>query len=270
MRYKVGTDAWETRAPAPGGVSTKAYKNGSSICYDGSDTIYCLKGSTNEFAAYSVSGNNWVTKDPLPMVAPPGTSKKKVKDGSGQAFAGGTVYALKGGGTNEFWTFNTTDDKWYTATELTAGAKKVKAGGALVTARDVSALYAFRGNGTREFWKYGPIATFYPNYVLPGGSELKAVQGLTTARKNQFALSVAPNPFTSSLNPSIAYSLPKSGNVSLRLFDISGKLVTTLASGYTTAGSHSALLNAEQLARGIYVLKFETDGYNTTEKLIIE
>jgi hypothetical protein len=139
-------------------------------------------------------------------------------------------------------------------------------------ARDVSALYAFRGNGTREFWKYGPIATFYPNYVLPGGSELKPAQGLTTARKNQFALSIAPNPFTSSLNPSIAYSLPRPGNVSLKLYDVSGRLVSTLASGYHAAGAYSSRLaaNSERLAAGIYIIKYETGECRTTEKLVIE
>jgi hypothetical protein len=184
------------------------------------------------------------------------------------AFAGGTVYALKGGGTDEFWTYNTSDDKWYTATQLTAGAKKVKAGGALVVARDVNALYAFRGNGTREFWKYGPIATFCPNGVLPGGTELKAIQEQTALRNPRFALRVMPNPFARMTT--VSYAIPKSGNVSLSLYDVTGKLVTTLANGYTTAGNHSALVNAEQLVRGIYLLRLETNDYHTTEKLIIE
>jgi hypothetical protein len=264
MRYKVGTDAWETRAPAPGGVSTKAYKNGSSICYDGSDTIYCLKGSTNEFAAYSVSGDNWVTKDPLPMVAPPGTSKKKVKDGSGMAFAGGTVYALKGGNTNEFWTYKTDDDKWYTATELTAGAKKVKGGGALVGAKDVNALYAFRGNNTLEFWKYSPV--FFSVFAQPKGFPSEMAAG--SQNISGYKLLVAPNPFARTT--SVSYAVPKSGNVSLRLYDVTGKLVTTLANGYVTAGNHSTLVNAEKLASGIYLLKFESDNYTTSSKLIIE
>jgi hypothetical protein len=268
-RYNTVTDAWDTSLPtAPGGTSTKPYKNGSSITYDGNDTIYCLKGSYNEFAAYSISGKNWVTKDPLPMVAPPGTKKKKVKDGSGTAYAGNVVYALKGGNTDEFWTYKTDEDKWYVATQLTAGSKKVKGGGALVVAKDVSALYAFRGNNTREYWKYGPIGTF--SYMPGVGNEPKEVQGLTTVQKNQFALSIAPNPFTTAT--AISYSLPKSGDVSLKLYDVTGKLVSTLANGRHPAGSYSysLLTTHHSLARGIYVLKFESDGYNTTEKLIIE
>jgi len=263
-RYNTEVDAWTTMTPAPGGLSTKPYKNGSSICYDGSDTIYCLKGSYNEFAAYSVSGNNWVTKDPLPLIAPPGTKKKKVKDGSGMAFAGGTVYALKGGGTNEFWTFNTTDDKWYTATELTAGVKKVKAGGALTAAGDVNALFAFRGNNTLEFYKFGPVV--FSAFSAPNTP--KSVMSAGVEVVSRYKLQVTPNPFVRVAN--VSYAVPKSGNVSLSLYDVTGKLVTTLANGYTTAGNHSALVNAEKLASGIYLLKFESDNYTTTSKLTIE
>ena len=270
MRYKVGTDAWETRAPAPGGVSTKAYKNGSSICYDGSDTIYCLKGSTNEFAAYSITGDNWVTKDPLPFIAPPGTKKKKVKDGSGMAFAGGTVYALKGGGTNEFWTYKTGEHKWYTGTEVPAGAKRVKGGGALTAARDISRLFGFRGNNTLEFWSYGPVAA--DGLRLTANSRPKNIQGNSSFVTRHPSLSVTPNPFTSSLNPSISYSLPKAGNVSLKLYDVAGKIVSVLAGGYQAAGSHSCPLPVAHypLARGVYLLRFESAGGCETRKLVIE
>ena len=134
-RYNTATDVWDITLPtAPGGASNKPYKNGSSIAYDGGDTIYCLKGSYNEFAAYSVAGKNWVTKDPLPLVAPPGTKKKKVKDGSGMAYYGKSVYALKGGNTDEFWMFNTADQTWSVQPQLTPGSKKVKGGGALTFA----------------------------------------------------------------------------------------------------------------------------------------
>ena len=268
-RYNTATDVWDITLPtAPGGASTKAYKNGSSITYDGNDTIYCLKGSYNEFAAYSVSGKTWVTKDPLPLVAPPGTKKTKVKDGSQIAYAGSVVYALKGGNTNEFWMYKTDEHKWSTATELTVGSKKVKGGGALVVAKDVSALFAFRGNNTLEFWQYGPIGTF--SYMPGPGNELKAVQGGSSFIVHRSSLSVTPNPFTTAT--AINYTLPRSGDVSLKLHDITGKLVSTLAGGYHPAGSYSTGLSVVggKLSAGVYLLKFETEGYNATEKLIIE
>jgi hypothetical protein len=256
-------------ADAPPCASGKPYKNGSSLAYDGGDTIFALKGSYNEFAAYSITGNNWVTKDNLPLVAPPSTKKTKVKDGSQIAYAGRVVYALKGGKTDEFWTYKCNDHTWSAATPLTPGSKKVKGGGALVTARDVNALYAFRGNNTLEFWKYGPIATFA--FAPRIGNELKdEAQGQSAVHSSRFALSITPNPFTS--RASISYSLPNAGNVSLRLYDISGKLVVTLVSGYRPAGaySYSLLTTHYPPARGVYLLKFASEGCSTTEKLIIE
>ena len=176
-RYNTATDVWDITLPtAPGGVSTKAYKNGSSITYDGNDTIFCLKGSYNEFAAYSISGKTWVSKDPLPLVAPPSTKKKKVKDGSQIAYAGSVVYALKGGNTDEFWFYPADSHRWIHGTDLTVGAKRVKGGGALTYSEGDSRLYAFRGNNTREFWTYGPIGTF--SYMRAGpGSEPKDSAG---------------------------------------------------------------------------------------------
>jgi len=265
-RYNTETDLWSAPlANAPGGASGKPYKNGSSIAYDGGDTIWCLKGSYNEFAAYSISGNNWVTKELLPFVAPPGTKKAKVKDGSGTAAVGRTVYALKGGNTNELWYFFADANHWAHGTDLTVGLKKVKGGGALTYSDGDEALYAFRGNGTREFWHYGPVASFD---VFAANSGPKAVQGLTALPRTEFALRIAPNPFARAA--AITYSLPEAGAVSLKLYDVSGKLVTVLARGNATAGSHGALVDAEKLARGIYLLKFESENYTTTEKLIIE
>ena len=88
----------------------------------------------------------------------------------------------------------------------------------------------------------------------------------------QFELRVAPNPFSSSFSPSISYSLPVGGTVSLNLYDISGKLVSTLAGGYHPAGLYSySLLTAHySLASGVYLLRLEAGGNRTTQKLVVE
>ncbi len=82
------------------------------------------------------------------------------------------------------------------------------------------------------------------------------------------SLRIAPNPFTSSTT--ISYSLPNATSLSIKLYDISGKVVTTLANGRYQAGASSVTLQASGLARGIYILKFESGSYNTTRKLVIE
>jgi hypothetical protein len=77
---------------------------------------------------------------------------------------------------------------------------------------------------------------------------------------------------TSSLNPLISYSLPAAGRISLELFDVSGKLVSTLVSGYHPAGSYSCLLPTAHysLACGVYLVRLETAGRQAVRKLVLE
>jgi hypothetical protein len=86
------------------------------------------------------------------------------------------------------------------------------------------------------------------------------------------SLRVAPNPTASSLNPSISYSLPAAGHISLELFDISGRLVSTLVSGYHPAGSYSCslLTTHYSLACGVYLLELVAGPDRVTRKLILE
>ncbi len=76
---------------------------------------------------------------------------------------------------------------------------------------------------------------------------------------NQFVLyQNFPNPF----NPStrIPYQLNRSGHVSLKVFDIAGREVSTPVDRVEEAGLHLAEFNAEGLASGIYVYRLAVDG----------
>jgi len=259
--YNASTGAWDVSLPAaPGGASGKGYKNGSSIAYDGGDTIYCLKGSYNEFAAYSISGKTWVTRNPLPWIAPPGTKKTKVKDGSQiAADRNGIIYALKGGNSNELWQYRCSDQNWYACAPMTAGSRRVKGGGALAYAANFQALFALRGNGTWEFWVYGP------DVFAPGD------RGTLTSAfgpAGHAFMRVAPSPVTGAAR--ISFALPAAGEVNLRLYELTGALTATLAQGFIAAGRHEVTFNTDRLARGVYLLRLESGDYRTTQKLVVE
>ena len=59
-----------------------------------------------------------------------------------------------------------------------------------------------------------------------------------------------PNPF----NPSttISFSLPKAGETTVEVFNVSGQKVATLASGFRQAGRHSIIWNAKSFSAGMY------------------
>jgi hypothetical protein len=265
-RFNTLANAWETRASAPAGLSGRSFKNGSCITVsEDGKTIYALKGSYNEFFAYQVDSNFWATKTGLPLIGASGR-KKKVKDGAGIAYHNGRVYGLKGGNTQEFWKYLADSNRWIQGTDIPiGGGKRVKGGGALVYAPIPNALYATKGNNTFEFWKYGLGATSYP---LSADNPAQNATGKFAFDTPQLALRIAPNPFKGAAT--ISYALPRTGSLRLDLYDVSGALVTMLASGHHYAGNYTLRLDAAKLSRGIYLLKLENAGCTRTEKLIIE
>ncbi|MBS1903769.1 MAG: T9SS type A sorting domain-containing protein [Bacteroidetes bacterium] len=61
-----------------------------------------------------------------------------------------------------------------------------------------------------------------------------------------------PNPFT--VSTTIGYSLPEAGTVSIRVLDLTGKVVTVAVDGQSmTAGQHNFTFNANELASGTYI-----------------
>lgn len=76
-----------------------------------------------------------------------------------------------------------------------------------------------------------------------------------------------PNPF----NPSttISYYLPAEGLVSLQIFDVSGKLVASVAEVLRRAGSHEFVFDGAGLASGIYLYQLQFGGYAERRKMVI-
>jgi hypothetical protein len=267
FRFDANGNMWEKLADAPAGASGKPFKNGSALAADGNNTIYVLKGSYNELAAYDIAGNTWTVKRGMPLIGNSG-SKKKVKDGAGLAWLDGKLYGLKGDNTNEFWLYNPASDSWSQQADMpVGGGKRVKGGGALTSSGEF--LYALRGNATLEFWQYNNGAEAPAGLgTLPASNAMGSAEcGVRSAE-----LRIAPNPFNDATT--ISYTIRKPGNVSLQLFDATGKLVSTIAAGYRNAGHYALSLRPEAapLARGIYLLKFTgSSQYETlTQKLIVQ
>ena len=76
-----------------------------------------------------------------------------------------------------------------------------------------------------------------------------------------------PNPF----NPTttINFSLPKEQNVTLQVFDITGKTVATLISGKVQGGNNSIQFNANNLPSGIYFYKLTAENFSESKRMIL-
>jgi len=82
-----------------------------------------------------------------------------------------------------------------------------------------------------------------------------------------------PNPF----NPAttVYYDVPAGGgNVSIRIFDVSGRLVRTLVDGHQAAGSQSVTWNGvndrgQSISSGIYFYRMTAPGFTRTRKMVL-
>ena len=82
---------------------------------------------------------------------------------------------------------------------------------------------------------------------------------ITIGTPDEFSLNQNyPNPF----NPEtkIDYRLPDDGNVTLSIYDINGRLISTLINGQVSSGYHSVNFNASDVSSGIYYYKLEFNG----------
>ena len=76
-----------------------------------------------------------------------------------------------------------------------------------------------------------------------------------------------PNPFNSTTR--ISYSVPKKGEVSLKIYDLLGREVRTLAEGYHDAGNYLAVFNAGNLSSGIYFYCLKSNDYSGIKRMVL-
>ena len=76
-----------------------------------------------------------------------------------------------------------------------------------------------------------------------------------------------PNPF----NPTtrLDFSLPHETEISLIIYDISGREVISLINGHIHAGDHSIVWDASQSSSGVYFVKMLANNYSSMQKLLL-
>lgn len=115
------------------------------------------------------------------------------------------------------------------------------------------------------------------NYIYAGGdeggvyrrplSELIGIQSISNEIPKSFSLyQNYPNPFNPST--SIKFDIPKAGNVSLKIYDITGKEVYSI-NEFKSAGQYEFTFDATNYASGLYFYKVESGLFIETKKMVL-
>jgi hypothetical protein len=87
------------------------------------------------------------------------------------------------------------------------------------------------------------------------------------AGEQQTSIEVYPNPFKSMIT--ILYKLDAAGDITLELFDITGRRVETIEKGTKTEGSHIVQFQGTSLASGIYFIRLATGAGMSHQKVVL-
>ncbi len=117
----------------------------------------------------------------------------------------------------------------------------------------------FNGQNTGDQWNFAQNKSIQIGTV----TGIKDEQDLIAYKLEQNF----PNPF----NPStkIRYSIPDNEYVSLKVFDLLGNEITTLANGEKAAGNYEVTFNGNNLSSGIYLYTLKTRNFSETKKFLL-
>jgi hypothetical protein len=273
FKYDIAGDSWMTLANPSYGV--KPWKAGSAITEFGGK-IYAMKGGDkpNYFVNYDpVSG--WVTTNETLTTFDSVWSGSKwklkkvyLKDGAAIVSTGDAMYAMKGGGKHNFFSY-TPATGWVQLqldTIPRLHKKSVPKTGAALAYTD-GQVWLIKGNNNPEFWCYTIPTTkvdkkietpYLPVTIVPTQTEI--ITHLTPL------LQVTPNPF--SKTTVVNYTVPVAGSITLKLYDITGGIIKTITNGYHNAGTYT--INLSNIASGVYFLRYENVNSKTEMKLIVQ
>lgn len=137
----------------------------------------------------------------------------------------------------------------YTA-PATAGAITMYANGNSVN---------FNGNNSGDQWNFAPNKTID---VVTGIEDDVTINGYALGQNY-------PNPF----NPSttISFAVKNAADITIALYDVTGKQVAVLAEGFYDAGTHSINLNTAEygLSSGVYFYKMQAGSFISVKKLVL-
>ena len=110
-----------------------------------------------------------------------------------------------------------------------------------------------------------------PDVVITAAEDIKSINSKEISNFN--LENNYPNPVNHSLGLSsetkIGYTLPFNCDVSLKIYDLLGRVVSTVFSGYQSAGRFEQTFDTGKLSSGVYIYQLKAGNYSQQKKMII-
>jgi N-acetylneuraminic acid mutarotase len=253
--YDPATDTWTAKASMP----TRRLGLCTAVV-DGQ--IYAIGGSTQNPAvpvveAYDPVTDIWTIKTDMP------TARRNFAT----SVVDGKIYAFGGWIRSSYSAFRTVEqydpvtDTWVTKTDLPIARSCLSA---CTVNRKIYAI-----GGTDKTHPCPALSTVLEYDVESDTTTATTVRSNAVGNPSSFKLfQNYPNPF----NPSttIRFSIPKSCFVSLKIYDLLGKEITTLINGKKSSGEYAVDWNGKGLPSGMYLYQLKAGEFAETRKLILQ
>jgi photosystem II stability/assembly factor-like uncharacterized protein len=124
------------------------------------------------------------------------------------------------------------------------------------------ALFSLYINSAGDAWGFGSYGC-----ILNFPQMFRSTTIAPRPNRHGDELCISPNPVTESTT--IAYSLAKPGNVTIRIFSLNGIEVTNLLDEYQEKGHHQVRFNKSNLSPGIYVCELRSPTQILVDKMLV-
>ena len=105
------------------------------------------------------------------------------------------------------------------------------------------------------------VSPYNPGVLLSNGNSGNSIPVEFLLEQNY------PNPFKP--ETSIRFHLPQSSFVTLKIYDVNGKLAATLLNGFKFAGAYNITVNGNNLSSGVYYYTLNAGNYSQTKKMVL-
>ena len=93
-------------------------------------------------------------------------------------------------------------------------------------------------------------------------------EGINTAKVGNNSIRMYPNP--TAVSTTLDMSISEAGNATVKIYDMSGRIVYTENYGTLEAGRHTRTINCQSFRNGIYVVNMTCGNASVTSKLVVK